>query len=90
MAQFNGVEARVRSDMFQAASNCFQRLSSGDIFSLSVAGQSIIVLNTQKIAADLLDRRAGIYSDRSRNIVSAEILCGNLAMGFQRYGPMCV
>ncbi|KAI9451955.1 hypothetical protein F5148DRAFT_1289285 [Russula earlei] len=58
----------------------------GDILILRVAGQPIIVLNTQKIAADLLDRRAGIYSDRPRNIVAAEILCGGLAMGFQRYG----
>ncbi|KAI0254606.1 cytochrome P450 [Lactifluus subvellereus] len=60
----------------------------GDVFYLNAAGKPIIVLNTQKAAADLLDRRAGIYSDRPRNIVSAEILCGGLALGFQRYGPV--
>ncbi len=38
----------------------------GDVFYLSTAGQPIVVLNTQKVAADLLDRRAGIYSDRLR------------------------
>ena len=64
--------------------------SSGDVFYLNAAGQPIIVLNTQKAAADLLDRRAGIYSDRPRNIVAAEILCGGMAMVFQNYGPLCV
>ncbi|KAH9975378.1 cytochrome P450 [Lactifluus volemus] len=60
----------------------------GDIFYLNAAGQPIIVLNTQKVAADLLDRRAGIYSDRPRNIVAAQILCGGLAMVFQNYGTL--
>ena len=64
--------------------------SSGDVFYLNAAGQPIIVLNTQKAAADLLDRRAGIYSDRPRNIVAAEILCGGMAMVFQNYGPLYV
>ena len=62
----------------------------GDVFYLNAAGQPIVVLNTQKVAADLLDRRAGIYSDRPRNIVSAQILCGGLAIVFQNYGPLCV
>ncbi|KAI0300590.1 cytochrome P450 [Multifurca ochricompacta] len=60
----------------------------GDVFYLSAAGQPIVVLNTQKVAADLLDRRAGIYSDRPRNIVAAQILCGGLAMVFQNYGTL--
>ncbi|KAH9965224.1 cytochrome P450 [Russula dissimulans] len=60
----------------------------GDILYLSAAGQPIIVLNSQKVAADLLDRRAGIYSGRPRNIVAAQILCGGLAMVFQNYGTL--
>ncbi|KAH9049790.1 cytochrome P450 [Lactarius deliciosus] len=60
----------------------------GDVFYLSAAGQPIVVLNTQKAAADLLDRRSGIYSDRPRNIVAAQILCGGLAVVFQNYGPL--
>ncbi|KAH9035790.1 hypothetical protein EDB85DRAFT_1943160 [Lactarius pseudohatsudake] len=48
----------------------------GDVFYLNAAGQPIVVLNNQKVAADLLDRRAGIYSDRPRNIVAAQILRG--------------
>ncbi|KAI9435066.1 cytochrome P450 [Lactarius indigo] len=61
---------------------------SGDVFYLNAAGQPIVVLNSQKVAADLLDRRAGIYSDRPRNIVAAQILCGGLALTFQNYGPL--
>ncbi|KAN0132228.1 Cytochrome P450 [Lactarius tabidus] len=60
----------------------------GDVFYVNAAGQPIVVLNTQKTAADLLDRRAGIYSDRPRNIVAAQILCGGLAIVFQNYGPV--
>ncbi|KAI9439111.1 cytochrome P450 [Lactarius indigo] len=60
----------------------------GDVFYLNAAGQPIVVLNTQKAAADLLDRRAANYSDRPRSIVAGEILCGGLAIGFQNYGPL--
>ncbi|KAI9450392.1 cytochrome P450 [Lactarius psammicola] len=58
----------------------------GDVFYLNAVGQPMVVLNTQKAAADLLDRRAGIYSDRPRLIVAAQILCGGLAIGLQSYG----
>ena len=61
----------------------------GDVFYVNAAGQSIIVLNSQKAAADLLDRRAGIYSSRPRSIVAGEILCGGLNMAFQSYGLTC-
>ncbi|KAI9435069.1 cytochrome P450 [Lactarius indigo] len=60
----------------------------GDVFYLNAAGQPIVILNTQKAAADLLDRRAGIYSDRPRLIVCAQILCGGLAIVFQNHGPL--
>lgn len=49
----------------------------------------MIVLNTHKAAADLLDRRANIYSDRPRNIVASEILTGGLLIVFTRYGGSC-
>lgn len=56
---------------------------------INAAGQPIVMLNTQKTAANFLDRRARIYSDRPRNIVAAQILCGGLAIVFQNYGPLC-
>jgi hypothetical protein len=31
---------------------------------MEVVGQPMLVLNTHKVASDLLNRRAGVYSDR--------------------------
>lgn len=66
------------------------RRAYGPIVYLNVAGQPLVVLNTHKAAADLLDRRASIYSDRPRNIVASEILTGGLLVVFTRYGDVCV
>ncbi|KAI0064320.1 cytochrome P450 [Artomyces pyxidatus] len=60
----------------------------GDVVYFTTFGQPIIALNTQKTANDLLDRRAGIYSDRPNFIVSGEILSGGLGLPSQRYGPL--
>ncbi|KAI0319831.1 cytochrome P450, partial [Amylostereum chailletii] len=60
----------------------------GDIISISAFGQRIVVLNTREAAVDLLDRRAGIYSDRPRNIVAGKVLCGGMGLGFQQHGPL--
>ena len=43
-------------------------LNSGPLTYLTVGGQGILVLNTHRVAADLLDRRGHIYSDRPRMI----------------------
>jgi hypothetical protein len=64
--------------------------TSGDIIYLNAAGQPMIILNSQKVAADLLDRRAGIYSDRPRNIVASDIMTGGLLVVFTRYNDMFV
>ena len=61
----------------------------GPVVYLNVAGQPIIVLNTHKAAADLLDRRANIYSDRPTNIVPA-FLTGGLHIGLMHHGDMYV
>jgi len=63
---------------------------SGNIIYLNTAGQPMVILNSQKIAADLLDRRAGIYSDRPRNIVASDIMTGGLLVVFTRYNDMFV
>ncbi|OCH87846.1 cytochrome P450 [Obba rivulosa] len=60
----------------------------GPIVHISLAGQSVVILNTHKAAADLLDRRANVYSDRPRNIVASEILTGGLLIVFTRYGEV--
>jgi len=40
----------------------------GPLMYLTVGGQGILVINTHRVAADLLDRRGNIYSDRPRMI----------------------
>ncbi|KZV73889.1 cytochrome P450 [Peniophora sp. CONT] len=61
------------------------RKDYGDIFSLDAAGQPIVVVNSHKIATELLDRRASIYSDRPRMIVASEMLCGGIFLPFIRW-----
>jgi hypothetical protein len=58
----------------------------GDLTYLNVAGQSVVIINSQKVAVELLDRRAAIYSDRARNIVATEFMTGDSFFAFARYG----
>ncbi|KAJ3745689.1 cytochrome P450 [Lentinula detonsa] len=55
----------------------------GPIVYLNIAGQSTIVLGTHKAAADLLERRANIYSDRPDFIV-LNLLTDGMHWGFAR------
>lgn len=61
---------------------------TGDVVYLSVLGRPIIVLNSQKAAADLLGRRASNYSDRPRFIMASEILTGGMEVSFLQYGTL--
>ena len=44
---------------------------------LNVAGRPTVILNTQKAATALLDRRSSNYSGRPRMIVANEVMCDN-------------
>ena len=57
---------------------------------LNALGQPMIVINSLSTASELLDQRANIYSDRPRQIVANEILCGGLATGLMPYGDLSV
>ena len=48
----------------------------GPIMHVNVLGQPLIVFNTHKATADLLERRAAIYSDRPPNIVCVDMMTG--------------
>ena len=61
-------------------------LTIGPIYSLNLGGQTAIVLNSYRVASEILDKRSAIYSDRPRMIMTSEILCGNLFFPFNRYG----
>lgn len=60
----------------------------GPIVGLNMAGQPMVVLNTGKVCADLMDRRSVIYSDRPRFIMASEILTGGMLVGFANYGAV--
>ncbi len=53
---------------------------------LNALGQPVLVINSLKQAAELLDRRANIYSDRPRLIMANEILSGGLFNALLPYG----
>uniref|UniRef100_A0A0W0G6X5 Putative cytochrome P450 n=1 Tax=Moniliophthora roreri TaxID=221103 RepID=A0A0W0G6X5_MONRR len=59
----------------------------GPIFHINLAGQLVVVLGTHKAAADLLDRRSVMYSDRPRNIVP-NLFCGGLVFAFISYNEV--
>ena len=63
---------------------------TGNIVHLNLAGQSVLVINGHKVASDLLEKRANIYSDRPRFIVAGDILTGGHLLGLSRYGDLCV
>lgn len=58
-----------RSETCRADSLC----TPGDVIYLNALGQSIVVLNSQQAALDLLQRRAAIYSDRPQTVVVGEL-----------------
>ena len=59
----------------------------GPLVYINIAGQNAIVINSHKVAADLLDRRAGIYSDRAKNIVTG-VLTGGLMFAFSQHNDL--
>ncbi|KAI0031184.1 cytochrome P450, partial [Vararia minispora EC-137] len=63
---------------------CKSYALAGELVYLNVAGQPAVILNSQHVAADLLDRHASTFSDRPRFIVANEILCGGM---FFAIGP---
>ncbi|KAI0034635.1 cytochrome P450 [Vararia minispora EC-137] len=56
----------------------------GDIVYINIAGQPALLLNSQKVANDLLNRRAAVSSNRPRFIVSGELMCGGLMIPNQQ------
>ncbi|KAJ7484173.1 cytochrome P450 [Mycena latifolia] len=57
----------------------------GDVMYLEVLGNPIIVLNTEQVAAELLNKRSAIYSDRPRFILY-EMIRWSTTLSLMRYG----
>ncbi|KAH9163988.1 cytochrome P450 [Lactarius sanguifluus] len=60
----------------------------GDLMYLTVFGQGILVINSQRIAVDLLEKRSNIYSDRPQSISLNEFLTESLLFVFTGYGNL--
>ncbi|KAI0027579.1 cytochrome P450 [Vararia minispora EC-137] len=57
----------------------------GEVVYVNLAGQPAVIFNTQRAAADLLDRRATTFSARPRAIVAHELLTNGLFMITEGY-----
>ncbi|KAH8979058.1 cytochrome P450 [Lactarius hatsudake] len=60
----------------------------GELMYLSVFGKGVLVVNSQRVAVDLLEKRSNIYSDRPRFISLNEFLTENLTFVFTGYGDL--
>ena len=61
---------------------------SGEIMYVSALGQGVLIINSQRVAVDLLEKRSNIYSDRPRYISAGDFLTKNLALAFMPYGDL--
>jgi hypothetical protein len=55
---------------------------------ISVFG--ILVIDSQRVAVDFLEKRSSIYSDSPGYISLSEFLTEGLTFVFTRYGDLCV
>ena len=61
---------------------------SGELMYLSALGKGILVINSQRVAVDLLEKRSNIYSDRPLFISAGGYLTQNLTFILTRYGDL--
>ena len=55
---------------------------------VSALGQGVLVLNSQRVAVDLLEKRSNIYSDRPNFISAGEISTRHLNFPMTPYGDL--
>ncbi|KAJ7447294.1 cytochrome P450 [Mycena galericulata] len=60
----------------------------GPIVHINLGGQEVVVLNSFPAAAELLEKRSAIYSDRPTLFVAREILTDGLFFTFVGYNPL--
>ncbi|TCD68842.1 hypothetical protein EIP91_009556 [Steccherinum ochraceum] len=58
----------------------------GDIISVTLLGQTLVILDNPRHAVELLDRRSNIYSDRPVLMMAGELVGWNQALALSRYG----
>jgi cytochrome P450 len=58
----------------------------GDLISISIFGQPVILISSAKVVEDLLEKRSLIYSNRPALIFAGEIVGWSNAIGLLQYG----
>ncbi|KAF9026841.1 cytochrome P450 [Hymenopellis radicata] len=59
----------------------------GNIVSLNILGQRILVINSARVAVDLLEKRGSIYSDRPTSPMGGELVGWKNTLVLLKYGP---
>ncbi|KAF8258894.1 cytochrome P450, partial [Lactarius quietus] len=61
---------------------------SGEMMYVSALGQGVLVINSQRVAVDLLEKRSNIYSDRCHLISAGDFATRNLPLSMTPYGDL--
>jgi hypothetical protein len=61
---------------------------SGELMYVSALGRGVLIINSQRVAVDLLEKRSNIYSDRRRYISAGDISTKNLMLPMTPYGDL--
>lgn len=64
--------------------NCYAH--PGDVSSVTVFGQRIVILSSVEVAVDLLEKRGAIYSDRPKMPMVGELMTWAQSLVFSPYG----
>ncbi|KAL1610537.1 hypothetical protein SLS60_002206 [Paraconiothyrium brasiliense] len=59
----------------------------GEMFTLQIASNTWVFLNSSRVVADLLEKRSAIYSSRPRFPYTSTLMSGDCRMVLQPYGP---
>ena len=60
-------------------------LMAGEIMSVNLLGQRMVILNSAEFASELLEKRSAIYSDRPTLTMSGELVGWKNSLGLVRY-----
>ncbi|KAI9443591.1 cytochrome P450 [Lactarius indigo] len=60
----------------------------GEIMYIGALGRGVVVINSQRVAIDLLEKRSNIYSDRQKYICAGDFSTKNMMLSMASYGDL--
>ncbi|KAI9441898.1 cytochrome P450 [Lactarius indigo] len=60
----------------------------GEVMYISALGTGMLIINSQRVAVDLLEKRSTIYSDRAHFISAGDFMTKNLSFTLTPYGDL--